>query len=1541
MGGHFNAFEPQILQPPTDYLEFPTGQKPPDSPLQKLLEERRRRRPYRYRRRKIRFFKGEYDPLPPEIEALERKGRVRLSVSRTPKVYPRFPLDFPAHSHRAVRLEKDLYYIVEKYQHEKILQGQLIKLALEESELADDLFADAPAAFQALCREIEALYRAGVFRKALGTEIPVAAKAWESGQHSPEERRALKVGRLRYVILRRLLLNSVLAHTIENHEKAFRAYFPNLVAGYERLWRELDRMGISDPNALYDLPLPHTPERPLPPSGLGRPVNFPQLEYSDPKQANAPQAYELPLIPTRRQLLLESRGFRLLYPDPKQQYTLFQKFGVSAFAFSVNPQIFKKKWRLHDLRGLTMSQLHTILTEEEILMPDLFRKAPLYRYRRKIILVQQFGLQAVRFARHPSFKLKLAKFLYEQGVQFFVPVHLNTKRQAWYNHGRITPVRFETLEKLVYKKRKVKHTERRAYDLAVRTGTRCMTDPYNSHVLIVLDVDNPKAFQENDTMDSILGLYPTFTVWTGKGFHYYYWVPRQCASNYSKAGVADWLGRGKAAVLTGARRMPMGLMPITRLPKAIAEQIINYMLRKPKPTPPRWGITARINPKNVGDKQTETPALPSLHHLTEKFRPQLGSRNAEVSRMVFRHRHRFTSELEMIRYAQKLAAQCSPPYPPKEAEYIARSIWRHRKRHGEGLQGFVRLRGKYRLPREIATQAPYQGDFRYVRLAQAFPAQHAEFTRADYEAVLEKQGWQRDKRGHIEAARLDIDYALKRGDIVLAGKRPSGKKGGRPIQVYRRVKAYQGGQNFILPGKMTHKNLRQSMFLFLLTPEPMEVARRTMARWLNLRSPASITRYGRELAASGLLNRKIQQPYLNTPYLNPRFHGVKEWPLPRALYYQLREFMLYRPTIYSLTPRYFELFKLAFPHEDYPQSPEDVEALQEKRMAQLGRDIARKSIPVQAVKPRKSLGDKPPSDLAIALSERQYNERQRRLERERQAKARLEAEQALPPPHEATCEHCQNVFSAQKDPFCPSCAARRDASRARRLAIPETVGEPPYEDFCEKCHNFFDVERWPLTGICPACEAEHFPNSVTYRVIFCPNCNHRSVMGEFNRWKPLQVCPHCESRVKRWLYLPKERANATLIGAPINEYLPEGLPLFQLMTEAFRRFGKRKLYELYTPEQVAGWGDYYRQVHFVDVPCAGCGQMVNVDERQQSEKQYCPTCLTALTPPIPKIALDLLHQEESRQNASTILFLIHKLYPKPDLDTSDVASWVSKYRFEWVETAVLVNSTKKLYHPIPYLGKVLENWAKQDHINRSDREQAHAIRVRNTLQLYKIPADKEEKLVRKMGSIYHAYHFHIALLNRESALALTQAALRFGEESIYFAIEEAVKNRVRNWGYCVQILLRLEREKKTKISGPHYIFEINAEGRPVERYEPKLTIDLSIQDRPIDKPPDRFVQGQNEALNAFLLTPRPLDPFEGLEDYPKSLAQPMGTGFLGTGSFGTNLFGTNPFMMSNMPPLAGEARRMLPRPPLLPSEWAELEREARLGPLGLGADTKD
>lgn len=467
--------------------------------------------------------------------------------------------------------------------------------------------------------------------------------------------------------------------------------------------------------------------------------------------------------------------------------------------------------------------------------------------------------------------LDALKPLYESGGQFFVVVKVNTKELAFKDNPQQPPVRWETLGKWLNQRDK---NGRRKYDLAIRTGKWRLPDRNPDEILIGFDSDVWLSLPE--TVKEILKAHPTFVDQTRRGFHFYFFVPKWFSKSGSNPGIADWLARGKIAVLTGSDRQVLHSRPVATLPEDEARVLYEY-------------ATTR-------EQTDETRSYRTIAQSLADFQAVQGERNHRLNGELFRLRHQSAEALKTI--ALQLAAQCTPPYPPKEALQIVQSILKNRHRFQNT---------HHRPPQEH--KAGFTGNVPYTRLGDCYPKAGMRFTRKEYEQKLIRRGWVGQKS--MGVARHDIDAALKMGEIEYIGKLPSGKQGGRPQHQYRRVRNYHGEVGMILPAKPTARLIRLSAMMDYLPDEPRPVTRRALCHYLGVQDVGTISRYSNLLRDENLWGQPLIQKEVQplalwdiNGFFGPYTPGKR---LSKAAFaFTLEQFVRYPPSQYQRLPYYHQ-----------------------------------------------------------------------------------------------------------------------------------------------------------------------------------------------------------------------------------------------------------------------------------------------------------------------------------------------------------------------------------------------------------------------------------------------------------------------------------------------------------------------------------------------------------------------------------------------------------------------------------------------------------
>lgn len=467
--------------------------------------------------------------------------------------------------------------------------------------------------------------------------------------------------------------------------------------------------------------------------------------------------------------------------------------------------------------------------------------------------------------------------LYESGGQFFALVYLNTKTLV-YNDPQEKPRQWKTIVQKSYVRRP-RQTDgkrgKRYYDWAVRTGKWQMPQRDPFWILATFEVDNWWTVPQH--IKAILQRYPTFVNQTGRGFHFYFYVPKWFSKSGSNLNGVDWLARGKIAVLTGHDRQVLHSLPIAKLPEDEARILYDFATTVE---------TTEDSPHRV----TRYP---------DEFEAFEGERNTRINGELYRLRRLSNDETTAL--ALKLAAECSPPYPAKEALAIAKSINRYKDRFPLSGKPFIH-------PPDLPA---YSGNTAYERLGMFVSKAGQPFTRRHYERYLHKTGaWALDKQGHIAAAYHDLKANLQSGEIIKIGVQRSGKRGGRPQHVYRRTRDFKGRPT--LPGKPTARLLRLGHLLQILPNELTAITRELLCARLGVKDVGTISRYARLLKDASrwgepLIEKQEQPPEITTWALLPA-HLKKVGRLPRDLFYYLWDnFVRFRPSLYRRLPYYYEV----------------------------------------------------------------------------------------------------------------------------------------------------------------------------------------------------------------------------------------------------------------------------------------------------------------------------------------------------------------------------------------------------------------------------------------------------------------------------------------------------------------------------------------------------------------------------------------------------------------------------------------------------------
>lgn len=477
--------------------------------------------------------------------------------------------------------------------------------------------------------------------------------------------------------------------------------------------------------------------------------------------------------------------------------------------------------------------------------------------------------------------------LYTSGGQFLTLVKLNSKILVYHDPAE-KPRFWETIQQQMQyrapRKADGKRGERK-FDLAIRTGKWRLPDRNPDEILISFDVDQWPALE--DYIKDILKKYPTFVLQTIRGVHFFYFVPKWFSKSGGN-GVVDWLARGKIAVLTGSDRQVLHSRPVATLPEDEARVLYEY-------------ATTR-------EAVNETRSYRAIAQDLADFHAVQGERNTRINGELYRHRQLAPDELEAL--ARQLAAQCTPPYPIKETLAVKNSIVKNRPRFPTA-------------PKPTAKRESVPTSIAYTRLGDIFPRIGMTFTRQQYEQRLLRRGWLARKK--LGVAYHDLRENLAQGEIEIVGQLPSGKQGGRPQHLYRRVREYRGKMNTLLPGAPTARQIRLSLMLAYLPDESTPVTRDYLRVRLGLKDVGTISRYSQLLAdpsrwGQALIHKQTQAPTISTWALTPS--ALKEsGRLPQGWFRWLwQEFVRYQPSHYQRTAYSHEVMA----QRTYPAKPVEV-----------------------------------------------------------------------------------------------------------------------------------------------------------------------------------------------------------------------------------------------------------------------------------------------------------------------------------------------------------------------------------------------------------------------------------------------------------------------------------------------------------------------------------------------------------------------------------------------------------------------------------------
>lgn len=992
-------------------------------------------------------------------------------------------------------------------------------------------------------------------------------------------------------------------------------------------------------------------------------------------------------------------------------------------------------------------------------------------YSRLIDRAHGSGLQPPPNYRKPADKLALLReVFFGYGVQYFVPVWLNSKKMAWRAPEKLRPVTFDTVERLVHQRHIDKRKSTLKYDLAIRTGVWKMPDRDRDRVLACFEVDNWEAVPEH--LKDLVTAHPTLTVRTLRGFHFYYWVPKWYLKSGSNPGIADWQAKGRICVLTGADRYVLHQADIADLDEREAEALYNFASKpsQEKVQHQRWTPSWRAGQPG-GQPRTSLADFEAFE----------GERNHRVNATLYYHRNK--SDAETLELAQQLAAQCDPPYPYKEARDVAKSINRHKHRFPQAC-----------TPDEATGEkavSVYHKDHHYTRLGMAYGRAGQRFTRSEYEAWLIEQGeWVRGRDGRIAVARDDIQHNLERGEIRVAGKCPSGPAGGRPALIYERMRDYQASTGHILPGKLTPKLMRVSAFLHLLTDQLTEVARKTMAAALGLESEATISQYAKELSEAGgkwglpLIERQRQTPYIGTWALNPRCKTTREmgWPLPKEKYQALAdEFVQYRPSLYRRTANYKKLVALGRGlagniHLKRMKAKHQRDEQQQDEAGKNGLPTFFRGKTTLKKDFTNSAGD---------VYQRQSHSLGNLLEKEAERVSRLFS----------GVDKGENIESTNRSGLPSYIYDDRTEKTSLRFASQDAKASHPkpciYDEKIATTSGGYIHESQPQTATDASAgeSASHAPPGYIFPI---PQEGMATSPPDiFTLFQPL-VVPERQ--------LPEEE----LPGYPVNHYIDSsGLTLFDNMNWLLKRdvsmFTSR-----YSVEQILAWCEYRPDgTYWRDRLLYRCGQCQQWDKKFNAlsnalrNNSGCWSCLVERVGQAPQVEIEAVIHQNNQPKPLRALF--EKLFSDlPRRRRKDIEEALAQFPPGWVELAIHATRLQPASRfPWKYTLGILTRWQE---LGLPGEKQMRAIAAARSRHIIGGSYEDQAAFIWSKASAYKVFDLLIkplVMTPPDERAALTALVQEYGEAEVKFAIEQAIKQGIYAMAYIVSIPRWRRHEKKT------------------------------------------------------------------------------------------------------------------------------------------------
>lgn len=963
------------------------------------------------------------------------------------------------------------------------------------------------------------------------------------------------------------------------------------------------------------------------------------------------------------------------------------------------------------------------------------------------------SFKSSRILRGLKNRMDTLEYLYNQGIEFILPVYFNTKRLAW-RHGRFSPITLKTLKKGNYKRIRQKNVSASKrpplYDFAVQTGAWKMPDRDPNKILIVIDIDDWRKISKR--FISYLRKNPTYVMRTTRGYHFYYWTSRWFSK--TKVGIgADWLAKGSIAVVTGEARYPIFEQPVADLPDEHADYIYGYIRDQREQL-----SEAEACERALGMRNTRYTAQ-------RAFKAIGGERNYRINATLYAHRYLSYDALEEM--ALELAAKCDPPYPEQEARYIAKSIYRNRAR-------FPRKEN----PVGAHKTGEWSDDKAYVRLSLCFPKASTTFTRHDYEAKLIELGWEPNKDNRIAAARQDIARALENGQIKLIGK-ISRNDTGRPRNLYQRVEEYRGDTQFMLPIKPTVRNIRLSLMCKLIPDDNLtEIICETMRHKLGVGTDRTINTYatlltGSKLLGKPLIRRETQQPYISSSELNPRSRQVKEWPLKRGLYYMIHARAVhYRPSRYQKTRFYHNVM----------QNKQIVLEKQNKGGKGKGGRRSTNQHPSPLDKGSRAFTSHKPCNKTNIIAQT---------------------------PPKLLLEHPQEIPDETRKAI--------DAVRKKRLSYIYGALDRPESDYCEISKEFFTTWSLPLRGVHPRIEDEHFPGKPAVLFYYCPNpqCSGKIHTAHYNDYQLPARCPHCDSYVGQAWVKRRNPPEEALIGYPVNYYTNTWQTLFDVMDFYWeRRIGKHwnapfmhpgyEFEVMFEEAQLVAWREYRKTLYTTEqVACEQCGDLIDVEVRKGRKPPQiaqCEACLNAAVQAanLPATAQNVLNPappESLKEAYQRLMTLFIDCFGTAPRKKFEIKQAIEEHGAERVELAIWVTHKRKdevRWH-FPYVKGVLENWAAQGHINQGDVEMGKQKRGMLFAESWQ---HNEADVALSAATPYIAYDRHIDRLDRQQAYFIMLAEEHYGAKMIIEAIAEALRYQVRDWLYIEAILERMKNKPR-------------------------------------------------------------------------------------------------------------------------------------------------